>query len=238
MTTPAPVPVVTKSTGPRVRFGELTRPGMEETPATGHSETPPVLRSVPSILRRQDSTNSVAPLLTPGRNLPEDQVSLASTADSGADISTSSLTVAPSGSRRSSTVSSIPPRPPRPPQGLFATSEAPEFPRPTATRSGTTSGDPSAMGNPWANVGSRFSDSTDITASPLGETGPTGLLNTASLVPDKPRDLNLRTEQRSPAQAKRDLQVASETDQPTTISRSGSRKIGLPSNPRAGLSRQ
>jgi len=53
------MPVGTQSsTRPRVRFGELARPGTEESPTTGRSETPPAIRPMPSILRRQESNTS------------------------------------------------------------------------------------------------------------------------------------------------------------------------------------
>jgi len=247
--------VVTQpSTALRVHFGELTRPGMEEAPTMERSVTPPALRHMPSILRRQASDNSVAPILAPARlDQPADEVSLASTDNSEPDISMSSLRVAPSDSQRSSMVFPTPPiRPPRPPQDLFAPGEALESPTPglSATQSIPSNQDPFA--NPIAaenlqtNIGSRFSDSTVILPNPFEETGSTGPHNTASPALDKPNELKLRTEdipqpapeQHSAGQARRDLLVALETDQVTTISRSGTRKVGLPSNPRAGLSRQ
>jgi len=239
------------STGPRVRFGELARPGME---GPERSETPPPLRPMPSILRRQDSNTSVAPLLgLARRNLPEDQVSLASTY-SEPDVSSSSLAVAPPDSRSSSSVSStrtVPIRPPRPPRGLFATGEVPRIREPdlSAIRPRTSNEDPfgpTAAENPQTNIGTRFSTSTAGMSDPPEDTESAGPPNTAGPALDNPNDLKLQTEnipqsaseQRSATQATKDLLVALETDQVTTISRSGTRKVGLPSNPRAGFTRQ
>lgn len=260
MTMAALAPVTTKSsTGPRVRFGELARPGTEGTPISERSETPPSLRPMHSILRRQDSNTSVAPLLASARmNQSEDQISLASTY-SGPDVSASSLTVAPPDSRPSSSVSSTsirtaptPLRPPRPPQDLFATNEVLRFPEPdlSATRPRTSNEDPfnpTAPEDPQTNTSPGFSDGTAVMPDPPEGTESTGRLNTASPAPDNRNNLQLQTEnipqpapeQRSAAtQARKDLLVALETDQVSTISRSSSRKVGLPSNPRAGLSRQ
>lgn len=254
MTMAALAPVLTKSsTGPRVRFGELAKPGMEGTTTPERSETPPLLRPMPSILRRQDSNTSVEPLLASARmNQSEDQISLAS-AYSGPDVSASSLAVAPPDSRPSSSGSrrTAPARPPRPPRDLFATSEVPTFPEPdlSAPRPRTSNEDPfnpTATENPQMNTASRFSDGSAAMPDPLEGTGSTRRLNTASPAPDNPNNLQLQTEDisqpapqpRSATQARKDLLVALETDQVSTISRSSSRKVGLPSNPRAGLSRQ
>jgi len=252
MTMAALAPVITKSsTGPRVRFGELARPGME---ATERSETPPALRPKHSILRRQDSNASVAPLLASARmNQSADQLSLGSTY-SEPDISATSLTVAPPDSRPSSSVSSTsirasPMRPPRPPQDLFATSGIPKFPEPVLSTTRPRNEDPfnsTATVIPQTSTGSRFSDSSTLTPGLPEGAESTGRLNTASPAPDNPNNLQLQTEniprpapeQPSATQARKDLLVALETDQVATVSRSGTRKIGLPSNPRAGLSRQ
>jgi len=254
MTMAAITPMATKPR-PRVRFGELARPGMEDSPTTIRSETPPAIRPMPSILRRQDSNNSDAPLLPQARmNQPDDQISLASTNDSGPDISSSSLAVAASDSRRASPVPSIsaPVRPPRPPQGLFATGELPKFPEPdlSAIRARTLDEDPfgpiTAEGAP-KRIGSPFSGSRAVSPNPREEMESISRSNTASPAPDNPNPLMLRTEnvpqpapeQRSATtQTRKDLLVALETDQVTTLSRSGTRKVGLPSNPRAGLSRE
>ena len=247
-------PVVAQPTRPRVRFGELARPGMEEPPTTGRSETPPSIRPMHSILRRSESNTSVAPLLAPTRtDRPDDQASVASTANSGPDVSNSSLTVAPPDSQHSSPTPSIyslygaPVRPPRPPQGLFATGEIPESNLP-ATRLRIVNEDPFdpyAAENAQNDNGSRLSDSTLVLPNPYEEREPTSRSNTASPAL-KNLPLTLRTEnvpqsapeQRSATQARKDLLVALETEQVATLSRSGTRKVGLPSNPRAGLSRE
>ena len=264
MTMAAITPMVTQSsTRPRVRFGELARPGMEESPTAARSETPPSIRPMHSILRRQESNTSDAPLLAPARmDRPDDQVSLASTANSGLDISNPSLSVAPPDSRRSSppdsqrsspapSIASAPIRPPRPPQGLFANGEIPKFPESNlfATRSRTLNEDtvkPIAAENAQNDSGSRLSDTTLVLPNPFEERESTGRSNTASPAPNNPSPLKLRTEnilqpapeQRSATQARKDLLVALETEQVTTLSRTGTRKVGLPSNPRAGLSRE
>lgn len=247
MTMAAITPMVT-STRPRVRFGELARPGMEESPTAARSETPPSIRPMHSILRRQDSNTSDAPLLAPGRvDRPDDQVSVASTANSsGPDISNSSLSVALPDSQRSSpapSISSAPVRPPRPPQGLFATGGIPKFPESNlfAARSRTLNED-----NAQSDFGSRLSNTSLVLPNPFEEREFTSRSNTASPAPSNPGPLKLRTEnilqpapeQRSATQARKDLLVALETEQVTTLSRTGTRKVGLPSNPRAGLSRE
>jgi len=255
MTMAAVTPVVTQSTRPRVRFGELAKPGMEESPTTGRTETPPAIRPMHSILRRQESNTSDAPLLPQTRiDRPDDQVSLASTANSGPDISSSSLAVAPPESRRPSpapSLSGAPVRPPRPPQALFAAGELPRFSEPnlSATRTRTLDDDPfdpDAVEDAQSDDGSRFSDGTLVFPNPYEEREPTGRSNTASPALDKLGPLMLRTEnipqpvpeQRSATQARRDLLVALETEQVATLSRSGTRKVGLPSNPRVGISRE
>jgi hypothetical protein len=255
MTMVAVTPVVTQSTRPRVRFGEPARPGMEEPLTTGRSETPPSIRPMRSILRRQESNNSDAPLLTQTRmDRPDDQVSLASTANSGPDVSNSSLTVAPPDSRRPSpapSLSAAPVRPPRPPQALFTTGDIPNLPEPNISdrRFRTLNEDPfnsNAAENAQSDVGTPLSDSTLVFPNPHEEMESTGRSNTASPAPTSPGPLMLRTEnvpqpapeQRSTTQARKDLLAALETEQVTTLSRSGTRKVGLPSNPRAGLSRE
>ena len=256
MTMAAITPMVTQSsTRPRVRFGELAKPGMEESPTAARSETPPSIRPMHSILRRQESNTSDAPLLPQARvDRPDDQVSVASTANSGLDVTNSSLSVAPPDSRRSSpapSISSAPVRPPRPPQGLFANGEIPKFPESNlfATRSRTLNEDtskPIAAENAENDFGSRLSDTTLVLPNPFEEREPTTRSNTASPAPSNPGLLKLRTEnilqpapeQRSATQARKDLLVALETEQVTTLSRVGTRKVGLPSNPRAGLSRE
>lgn len=233
MTMAALTPVGTQSsTRPRVRFGELARPGMEESPTTGRSETPPAIRPMHSILRRQESNTSDAPLLAQARtDRPDDQVSLASSANSGPDTSNPSLTVAPPDSRRTSpapSISGAPVRPPRPPQGLFAASEIPKYPE---------------SENAQQDFGSRVPGTTPVFPNPFEEREFTGRSNTASPAPSNPGPLKLRTEnilqpapeQRSATQARRDLLAALESEQVTTLSRNGTRKVGLPSNPRAGL---
>ena len=220
------------STRPRVRFGELAKPGMEESPTTGRSETPSSIRPMHSILRRQESNNSDAPLLAEARmDRPDDQVSVASSGNSGPDTSNPSLVVAPSDSRRTSpapSISGAPVRPPRPPQGLFAASESPKYPE---------------SENAQQDFGSRFPGTKPVLPNPFEERESTGRSNTASPAPSNPVLLKLRTEnilqpapeQRSAAQARRDLLAALESEQVTTLSRNGTRKVGLPSNPRAGL---
>ena len=253
MTIAGPMSVLTKpSTGPRVHFGEFTTPGIEGAAIAERSETPPVLRPARSILRRQESNTSAAPLLAPARsNKPDDQVSLESTY-SAPDISTSSLAVAPPESRSPSPVPPIPKapvRPPRPPQNLFATAPVPRFPEPglSAIRPRTSNEDPFNPVAAQTDMGSYISDSTAVMPNPFEETESTGPRITAS--PDSLNTIKLQTEdtpqpapeQRSatatPTQARRDLLMALEMDQVATVSRNGTRRIGLPSNPRAGLSR-